>query len=135
MGGAGSQGWYGPAGGQGPGGLRASVYLLVGRPRSCGLPGLGPETAGSGLPIDVAGYWPGRSQGLCQLAGGQGPGTGGLEGGLHNCTCQYQCPCGRRSSPVTATSVYIHRMNPSCLLPLWEALQDQQVDLTQAPFK
>ena len=23
----------------------------------------------------------------------------------------------------------------SCLLPLWEALQDQQVSLTQAPFR
>lgn len=26
-------------------------------------------------------------------------------------------------------------MSSSCLLPLWESLQDQQVGLTQAPFK
>lgn len=25
--------------------------------------------------------------------------------------------------------------SPSCLLPFWEALQDQQVDLTEAPCK
>ena len=31
--------------------------------------------------------------------------------------------------------VYVSRMSSSCLLPLWEALQDQLVGLTQAPLK
>ena len=33
-----------------------------------------------------------------------------------------------------AGSIYVPRVRSSCLLPLWEALQDQQVGLTQAPF-
>ena len=34
-----------------------------------------------------------------------------------------------------STSVYVPRGSSSCLLPLWEALQDQQVGLTWGPFK
>ena len=36
---------------------------------------------------------------------------------------------------MTAPSVYVPRMSCSYLLPLREALQDQQVSLTQAPIK
>ena len=36
---------------------------------------------------------------------------------------------------MAAASVYVPRVSPSCLLPLQEALQDQQVHLTQALFK
>ena len=36
---------------------------------------------------------------------------------------------------MAATSVYVPRLSSSCLLPLWEAVQVQQVGLTQAPFK
>ena len=36
---------------------------------------------------------------------------------------------------MTVTSIYVPRVRSSCLLPLWEALQDQQVGLTQASFK
>ena len=32
-------------------------------------------------------------------------------------------------------SVYVPRVSPSCILPLWEALQDQKAVLTHAPFK
>ena len=32
-------------------------------------------------------------------------------------------------------SIYVSRVSSSCFLLLWEALQDQQVGLTQAPFK
>ena len=32
-------------------------------------------------------------------------------------------------------NVSISRRSTSCLLPFWEALLDQQVRLTQAPFK
>ena len=32
-------------------------------------------------------------------------------------------------------SIYVYHTNPSCLLPLPEALQNQQVGLTQATFK
>lgn len=34
-----------------------------------------------------------------------------------------------------AASVCIPRMSSSCLLPLWEALQEQQVSQIQDPFK
>ena len=36
---------------------------------------------------------------------------------------------------LASNSVYVPRVSCSCLLPLWEILQDQQVGLTQAPFK
>ena len=36
---------------------------------------------------------------------------------------------------MATTSVYVLRVSPSCLLPLLEALQDQQVSLAQATFK
>ena len=36
---------------------------------------------------------------------------------------------------MSTASVYIHRVNCSHLLPLWETLQDQQVCLTQAHTK
>ena len=36
---------------------------------------------------------------------------------------------------MAAASVSTPRENPSLLLPLWETLQDEQVGLTQAPFK
>lgn len=35
---------------------------------------------------------------------------------------------------MAATSICVPRVSPSFLLPLWKALQNQ-VDLTQAPFK
>ena len=35
----------------------------------------------------------------------------------------------------SSNSVYISRVSANCLLPLLEALQDQQVSLTQAAFK
>ena len=35
---------------------------------------------------------------------------------------------------MAAASVYVPRVSSSCLLALWEAFQDQQVGLTQAPF-
>ena len=36
---------------------------------------------------------------------------------------------------MAAASVYVPRVSSSCLLALWEAFQDQQVGLIQAPFK
>ena len=36
---------------------------------------------------------------------------------------------------MAAASVCVPTVSPSCLLPLWEAPQDQQVGLTQSPFK
>ena len=36
---------------------------------------------------------------------------------------------------MTASSIYVPKRSPSCLLLLWEVLQDQQVGLTQATFK
>ena len=42
-----------------------------------------------------------------------------VEGAPQNGRFQCRCPQGESS----------------CLLPLWEALQDQQLPLTQAPFK
>ena len=36
---------------------------------------------------------------------------------------------------MAAANLCVHSRSPSCLLPLWEALQDQQVGLTQSPFK
>ena len=36
---------------------------------------------------------------------------------------------------MAASSVHVSTMSSSCLLLLWESLQDQQVGLTQAPFK
>ena len=39
------------------------------------------------------------------------------------------------SSQMAATSFLISRGSPSCLLHLWEALQEQLVGLTLPPFK
>ena len=36
---------------------------------------------------------------------------------------------------MAAASIYVPSGSPSCLLPLLEAPQDQQVGLTKAPFK
>ena len=36
---------------------------------------------------------------------------------------------------MAAPSVCVLRVSSSCLLPLWETSQDQQLGLTQAPFK
>ena len=36
---------------------------------------------------------------------------------------------------MAVTSIYVPRVSSSCLLSLWEALQGQQIRLTQAPFK
>ena len=36
---------------------------------------------------------------------------------------------------MAVTSVHILKLISNCLLPLWEALQHQQVGLTQAPLK
>lgn len=48
------------------------------------------------------------------------------------CTCQHQCPCDRmKSSKTAAASICVPTVSPSCFLPLQEALQVQQVGLTQ----
>lgn len=39
-----------------------------------------------------------------------------------------------KSTPKVA-AVSVVRVNPGCLLPPWEALQDQQMVLTQAPSR
>ena len=36
---------------------------------------------------------------------------------------------------MATTSISVLRRSLSCVLPPWEAFQDQQVGLTQAPFK
>lgn len=36
---------------------------------------------------------------------------------------------------MVVVSVYVFEVSSTCFLPLWEALQDQQVGPTQAPFK
>ena len=64
-----------------------------------------------------------------------GPGTHKLEGEFQNGTCQLHYPHGGMSSPKWLLLASLSRMSPSYLLPLWEALQDQQVGLTQGPFK
>ena len=38
-------------------------------------------------------------------------------------------------APQSGCHPRLSKGSPSCLLPLWETLQDQQVGLTQAPFK
>ena len=40
-----------------------------------------------------------------------------------------------RAPQISVTSMYVPRVSSSCLLPLQESLQDQQMGLTQAPFK
>ena len=42
---------------------------------------------------------------------------------------------GEHLPKVARASVCISRVSSSGLLPLWKALQDQQVCLTQTPFK
>lgn len=65
-----------------------------------------------------------------------GPSTNKLEGGFQNGTYQHQCTCGGMSSlKMAAASIHVPRVSFSCLLPLPEALQDQEVGLTQAAFK
>ena len=45
--------------------------------------------------------------------------------------------CWDELSKTAATSYFICvlEVSPNCPVPLWEAVQDQQMDLTQAPFK
>ena len=66
---------------------------------------------------------------------GLGPSANKLEGESQTDACQHQCPHGKTGSQNCSASVSVPRVSSSCLLPLWETLQDQQVDLTQAPFK
>ena len=39
------------------------------------------------------------------------------------------------SQGMAAISVYVPRVSCSCLLPLWETPQDQQVSLARGPIK
>lgn len=51
---------------------------------------------------------------------------------------QHQHTHGRKSSPpkkIVSDSFSVLTLSHNCLLSLLETLQDQQVDLTQAPFK
>lgn len=43
--------------------------------------------------------------------------------------------CWDELSKTAATGICVPEVNPSCPVPLWEAVQDQQVGLSQAPFK
>lgn len=40
-----------------------------------------------------------------------------------------------RTPELAAVRISVLSRHPSCLLPLWQALQDQQVGLTPATFK
>ena len=67
---------------------------------------------------------------------GLGPEASKLEGGFQNDTCQHQSPHGRTSSQKWLPLVSVFpRVTSICPLPLWETIQDQQVRLTQSPFK
>ena len=60
----------------------------------------------------------------------------GLEGRFQNSTYQNQCLCGWTSSPKWMQPVsYAARVSFSFLFHLQDTLQDQQVCLTQVPFK
>ena len=66
---------------------------------------------------------------------GLGPEDNKLEGGFQNGTCQYQCPCGRISSPKWLLLVFVSQCDPQ--LPsdsLWDS-PDHQVGLIQVPLK
>ena len=54
---------------------------------------------------------------------------------VQNSVCQRQGPLGRMSSQNGCPRVYVPRVSSSCLLPLQEVLQDQQVRLMQVPSK
>ena len=66
-----------------------------------------------------------------------GPGLGTIEpeGGSHDASCQQQCPCGRKLPNMATDSIYVPRVSYSHPLPLQATLQDQQLDLAQAPVK
>lgn len=46
-----------------------------------------------------------------------------------------KCPCGEIRLKKNTASIYVTRVSPICVLTLQEALQDQQVGLTQAPLR
>ena len=80
--------------------------------------------------------WPEEPRCWCQPWWREVPGSDRLEGRFQNGSCQHQGPLSRMSSPkllLPASPSY--RGSPSCFLPLWKALQDQRVGLTQGPFK
>ena len=54
---------------------------------------------------------------------------------VQNSVCQQQGLLGRMSSQNGCPLVYVPRVSSSCLLPLQEVLQGQQVRLIQVPFK
>ena len=43
--------------------------------------------------------------------------------------------CGDELSKTAATSICVPEVSTSCPVPLWEAVQGQQMGLSQAPFK
>ena len=80
-------------------GVYEAVCLAVGG----AVPHLASHLA-SGLPVLVhTGWWMGV---------GLGPEDNKLEGGFQNGTCQYQCPCGRISSPKWLLLVFVSQCDP-----------------------
>lgn len=65
---------------------------------------------------------------------GQAPSTNALEGGFQNGSFQH-CVSSRQITKIAACSVSVSMGSPSCLLPLQEALQSQQVGLKPLSFK
>lgn len=89
----------------------------------------------------LASWWvgPGLWVSICVTrgSGGQGwvPSANKLQRVLQNGVCQCWYSCARTSSPNGCPKGLLLQGDPSCLLSLQEALQAQQVGLTQAPLK
>ena len=106
----------------GPVGSEAGVCSLAGGgepPHSCVL--------SMGVPLGL----------VVQTSGQVSASTNWPEGGLKTGTCLHQCPHGRTrfQNWLLPASVPSTLGLPACLLSLQEALQDQQVGLTQAFFR
>ena len=67
---------------------------------------------------------------------GKPPSPNRLEGGLPKCHLPALVPSWlNKLSKVAAISIDVPMVSPRCFLPFQEGLQDQQMGLTQAPFK
>lgn len=60
---------------------------------------------------------------------------GDIQGGLENGSCQCHCYFSRKAPQMASTCSAFPQESPNCLLHLWEALQHQQMCLTQPLFK
>ena len=90
-----------------------------------------------GLGPCITVYMAQSALGWCPLAGGVGKLLVliRLEGGFQNGSCQYQCYCCRTSFPNWLLPASPSSGGVPGVSSLWEGLQDEQMGLTEAPFK